>query len=51
MIHSDEIFEQVGNLRGTPLRELGELMFPVEESQADVVSAEEVRAKHNLPEI
>ena len=30
MIHNDEIFEQIGNLHGIPLRELGERMLPVE---------------------
>ena len=51
MIHHDEIFEHAWNLHGTSLRELGELMIPAEESLAEVVPVEEVRAKDDLSEI
>ena len=45
MIHDNEILEQIGNLHGIPLRELGELVLPAKESLADVVSIEEIRTE------
>ena len=49
MAHDDEILEQVGDLHGIPLCELRELMLPVEESLAEVLSAEEIRTKRRSP--
>ena len=51
MIHDNEIIEQIGNLHGIPLRERGELVLPIEESLAEVLSIEEIRAEDDLPEI
>ena len=51
MIHHDDIFEQIGNLHVIPLRELGELMFPVKESLTEILSVEETRAEDDLPEV
>ena len=51
MVHDDEILEQIGDLHGIPLCELGELMLPVEESLAEILPTEEVRAKDDLPEL
>ena len=48
---SNEIPEQIWDLHGIPLCELGELMLPVEESLAEALPIEEVRAKDELPEI
>ena len=51
MIHNTEILEQVWDLHGVALRELGELMFPVEKSLAKNLPIEEIRAENDLPEI
>ena len=51
MTHHNEIFEQIGNLHGIPRSELGELVLPVDESLAEVVSVEEVCAADDLPEV
>ena len=51
MTHDDEMLEQLWDLHGIPLRELGELVLPIEESLADVLSIEEIRAEDDLPEI
>ena len=50
-MHNDEILEQIWDLHGVALRELGELMFPVEKSMAEILSTEEIRAENDLPEI
>ena len=51
MLHDNEILEQIWNLHGAALRELGELMFPVEKSLAEILSTEEICAGKDLPEI
>ena len=51
MLHDNDTLAQIGNLHGIPLRELGELVLPIEESLAEVLSIEEVRAEDDLPEV